>query len=191
VQGRPESTQQQPGGWPTAPQGTGQLPVRSRRWGLVKIAILAVAGILVGLVAAGILANLVGVPAGRTPLSEVAVGECFDGARFGEGEAEQPPVEVIDCAQPHDGQVFATVAWQGSDQGVAYPGEDQVNDFALSTCTTEVRQFVDVVDRFPGSVLAYTYPQSDDWALGEREFRCIVQGAPGQKLVGDVMSPAG
>lgn len=172
-------------GAPDPPPGQ----VRRRRWSVGKIAIVVAAGIVVGLVAASILANIVGFPAGRTPLSDVAAGECFDGARFGEGDAEQPPVVVIDCAQPHDGQVFATVAWQGSDQGAAYPGEDQVNDFAVSTCTTEVRRLVDVVDRFPGAVLAYTYPRPDEWVRGEREFRCIVQGAPSQKLVGDVMSP--
>lgn len=56
---------------------------------------------------------------GGTPVSDLAPGDCFDDPPASASISE---IKLVDCAEPHDNEVFADLAIEQT----VYPGEDVI-----------------------------------------------------------------
>lgn len=104
---------------------------------------------------------------------EIVVGDCLDD---GSVPDEVTTVPIVDCAVPHDSEVFASTEVDGD----VFPG-----DAELETLLTEFCQGAAFLD-FTG--LAYVdsayytggyYPTAASWASGDRELLCTIRDDDG------------
>lgn len=164
------------------PEG-GQPPRRSNRRAIIFIgvllAVLAVALIALVVVLGSSLGRL-GAIGQRTPIDQLAVGQCFDGIRaadFDGGEQISPGmifgVEVVDCAEEHEGELIARLPWPGG-AGAPYPGDEQVQSVALRSCSDAFASYVGISYDSSRYEMTYTYPQQRSWSDGARNVECIV-----------------
>ena len=96
-----------------------------------------------------------------------------------QAEVEQLP--IIDCADPHSHEIFATV----ESLEEVFPGKEALEDFAEAKCLTAFESFVgtSVFD----SELSYTWliPTLAGWTNeDDREVLCLLMNRDGSPLVG-------
>ncbi|WP_436738743.1 DUF4190 domain-containing protein [Streptomyces sp. BBFR102] len=117
-----------------------------------------------------------------TPFT-LRVGDCFD-VPGGGLEGETYDVDKIDCARPHDGEVFGAFDLPDGD---AYPGEDRIDAIADRRCTALVDGYAGrSAGDLPEDVFVYYYlPTPESWAFGDREVSCLF-GKDGGKLAGSL-----
>ncbi|MFD5025294.1 DUF4190 domain-containing protein [Streptomyces sp. NPDC058373] len=111
-------------------------------------------------------------------------GDCFD-VPGGQGlEGEMYDVDKVDCARPHDGEVFGVFDLPDGD---AYPGEDRIDAIADRRCTALVDGYAgSTAEELPEEVFVFYYlPTPESWALDDREVSCIF-GKDGGKLTGSL-----
>lgn len=109
---------------------------------------------------------------------ELEVGTCLN-------DVDQPlaqdltEVPAVDCATPHQSEVFAAIAVDGTE----YPGIDSLTETAVQKCQVEFERFVGV--EFSASTLNfhYYYPTTSSWAVGDRSIYCVIFD-PGVESVG-------
>lgn len=133
----------------------------------VRIAALAIAALAVPTLAACSAADLL--------VQSFEVGQCVDfDVAPGDEETEVGDLPIIDCNEPHDGEVYYVMDLDGGD----YPSD--VSTQADNACLAEFAPYVGV-DYFE-SELFYTsvYPSNSTWTLGDRQIACIVVPASGQ-----------
>lgn len=101
-------------------------------------------------------------------VEDLKVGDCF----VDPGHGLINDVDIIDCAEPHDLELFAMVPLAG--MSLAYPGEKAVEENVLEEC----------IDRFPDYVghpfqtsdfwADSLYPTEDGWDSGDKTGFCLV-----------------
>jgi hypothetical protein len=155
---------------------------------LVGVLVLAVIGFI-----AFIGSGLGDLMANRTPIGDVTVGQCFDGFSAGDADEGSPSFElaillgvtVVDCAEPHDGELIGRVQW--TQAGVEYPGQQALEDHAAEGCHALFGDYVGIGYDASALEMFYTYPLPPQWQAGARSFECIVHAAAGEeKLTGSV-----
>jgi hypothetical protein len=95
--------------------------------------------------------------------------------------AEVKTLPIIDCAQPHSHEIFATVT---SNESV-YPGVDALGSFAQVKCLSAFEDFVGI-SAFD-SQLSYTWlvPSLDSWNdKDDREVLCVLTRRDASPMVG-------
>lgn len=117
----------------------------------------------------------------------LSVGECFD-SPTGKPAGETADVDVVDCAQPHDGEVYGTFRL---DNG-SYPGESRIAQLAGDRCGTLAESYFGDLTAVPDNVHDYYFhPTARSRSLGERTVTCLVGGESGGKLTGSVRDTTG
>ena len=103
---------------------------------------------------------------GTQPVDELSVGECFD---FSEESVELSSVTIVDCANPHGGEVFATfdvVLEEFDAEAVAAAADEQ--------CLVAFEPYFG----FPYAAADYYYraftPAEDGWVRGARTVVCFI-----------------
>lgn len=140
----------------------------------VGVASLALAGCsLIGNITGGTDTSTDPAEGSDTDVFTIAVGDCLND---GDVEGEVSTVKTIDCAEPHDSEAYASVIMDDGD----FPGDQAVEDQAVSDCTTEFTTFVGI--DYNSSILnfSYYYPTSASWDQGDREILCLVYDPAGQ-----------
>jgi len=96
----------------------------------------------------------------------LVVGDCFNGDYEGGVSA----VTFVDCAEPHESEVYASIMMEGDD----FPGRDAVFAQADTDCHAEYGSFVGL--SWEESVLDFgiLFPSAESWALSDREILCII-----------------
>jgi hypothetical protein len=119
---------------------------------------------------------------GATSVADLAVGDCFDDPN----EPIISELELIDCDQPHDNEVFANLQVEES----VYPGEEVFNSFAVDACLAPFEAYVG--ESYADSPLDYWYltPTEESWAAGDRAITCVLYSADLSSLTGSAR-PAG
>ncbi len=124
------------------------------------------------LVSAALFASLGLTACSEQSVFEIPVGSCAASDSFGvaaEGVLESLP--LIDCAEPHDLEAFATMDLEGDE----FPGDASLKETADAFCIAEFESFVGV--SYTESELSVTYfaPTADSWdRSGDREVLCWV-----------------
>lgn len=105
------------------------------------------------------------------------VGACFDDP----GDLEQvSEVPVVDCAEPHDNEVYGVFDLPDGD----FPGIEAVQDAAVDGCLGE--RFESYVGTpYPESEIfaSALWPTDASWSEGDREVVCFLF-EPDEKLIG-------
>lgn len=94
--------------------------------------------------------------------------------------AEVSKLPVIDCAQPHTHEVYATVRYTEKD---VYPGLSALEDFARRACLEQFEPYVGV--SVLDSSLTYTWmvPSLDGWTKEkDRTVLCVLAPFDGSTL---------
>lgn len=110
---------------------------------------------------------LTGVPEGEQDVFALKVGDCINTS--GAGEVETVP--VVDCAEPHDQEIFAATNLTGD----TFPGDTVVSDELDAFCMGDV--FTDFIGLPYADSIFYTsgfYPTAASWENGDRELLCTV-----------------
>lgn len=112
-------------------------------------------------------------------LLEISPGDCF--------AAPFVKLPTVDCAQTHSAEAIGTVT-HPADMDEPFPGEDELELFAFSECTTLGADYV-VESRASVPVVAFARPFSElEWSAGWRELHCMaIALAPG----GDILPVRG
>jgi len=97
-----------------------------------------------------------------TSLTDVVAGDCTD-------EAERARVRVVDCAEPHDAEVFASFVLTEP----AYD-RDAIGASATIGCEEAFGAFVGLEFEASELGLRYVAPSEATWAQGDREVLCVV-----------------
>ncbi|GMA27171.1 DUF4190 domain-containing protein [Arenivirga flava] len=103
----------------------------------------------------------------------VAVGDCIND--FGTGEVNS--VEALDCALPHDYEVYSEITIPGNE----FPGQDAVTAAADDQCVAAFDAFVGL--GYQESLLDFSYlaPTADSWQLNDdRLITCLIYDPAGQ-----------
>lgn len=103
----------------------------------------------------------------------VAVGDCINDF----GSSEVTSVEAIDCAQPHDYEVYTEITIPGD----AFPGEEAVTTAANDECVAAFDAFVGL--SYQESLLDFSYlaPTAQSWQLNDdRLITCLIFDPAGQ-----------
>lgn len=120
---------------------------------------------------------------------DLNVGDCYNPntAPAADGEtAEEFAIEVVPCAEPHDGQVYGEFK---VDDG-AYPGDDAIVEAADTRCPAEELKFAPDTWAVPAGVSgSYYQPTKDSWATGDRLVTCTYTKDSG-KITGSLKSKA-
>lgn len=117
-----------------------------------------------------------------TDVFTIKVGDCLnDGGT--EGTVSEVP--VVDCAEPHDSEAYASIIMEDGD----FPGDTAVEDKAIADCTTEFESFVGLAYDASTLSFAYYYPTSESWDQGDREILCLITD-PAGKITGSLKGAA-
>ena len=112
------------------------------------------------------------------------VGTCFDDTE----ETQVSSVPEVDCAEPHDNEVFAVFDYTETD---IYPGSEAMNAAATDLSIARFRDYVGVpYTDSPLEVFPIT-PTEASWESGDREVICGLCHSDFSKLTGSMRGSAG
>ncbi len=162
-----------------AGEDTGRKPRSAARalisGGTVVVGVLALGGLATAVLLHG-RARPRPAPPHLPSVFRLSPGECINAAPNA-GRA----IQVVPCAQPHDGEVFATFTLGGR----SWPGPAAVRARARAGCMSRLGSYLN--PQLATATLAqfYIYPSPGAWAVGERRVICEVRSTQG-KLTGSV-----
>ncbi|RSS55323.1 DUF4190 domain-containing protein [Streptomyces sp. WAC01280] len=160
---------------------------------------LAIAGVILsvvssllltlGLVTGGIGTAIDGFKAGvdeasrtKSPFA-LRKGQCFEGG--GKEEVYATDVEIIDCAQPHTGEVSGSFKLTGYER---WPGDKEIDGLAEKRCETINSEYALDTWAVPADLWIYFYkPTRESWRLGDRTVTCALAKEKGT-VTGSVRS---
>jgi hypothetical protein len=99
------------------------------------------------------------------------IGTCFND--FG-------TPKVVDCAQPHDGELVGVETLSGD----TYPGETAVQNQADDRCGKLLDSYLSEEAAQEDQGIYYAYPTASSWLTGDREIICALTGQDNAKLTG-------
>jgi putative regulator of septum formation len=107
------------------------------------------------------------------------VGTCFDDPETFEQVEDVP---IVDCAEPHDNEVFANVDLTGGD----YPGQEQVENRATQICYDNFSDYVGIAYEQSIYDIGWLFPTAETWAVGDREVICFAYDVNFEKITGSI-----
>ncbi|MFB6979904.1 septum formation family protein [Streptomyces scopuliridis] len=103
------------------------------------------------------------------------IGDCYNPS--GKAEGTEYAVEIVPCAEAHEGQVVGEFA---IDEGKEYPGDDGVTTIADDRCPVEAQKYAPDTWGLPkGVTLFYYSPTKESWATGDRAVSCTYTAEKG------------
>jgi hypothetical protein len=130
----------------------------------MAIAGLVLSGLWVLLLVAGLAFYLL-VGRGSVSATDVSMGDCL---------AEMPDsslistVKIVDCADPHVGEVFAVFTMPDGD----FPGQAAITEYQNS-CEPALPSYASAAVADPELGLFVLYPTADSWDTGDRTVTCL------------------
>ena len=108
-------------------------------------------------------------------IEDVEIGQCFMAIRDVDDESVLA-ASIVDCAQPHDSELFALELLEGAPDA-PYPGDRALDDLAIELCDAAFEAYVGV--DYQDSVYEYSYftPSEATWSIGDREVICVIEHA--------------
>jgi len=114
-------------------------------------------------------------------------GECLDPFV----DAWQDEYTVVDCAEPHGGQLIARFDYEaGEDEGAPYPGEEALRAPLYLACTDPGVLAEGAARQYSDLTVQSSYPvTAEQWDEGHREYSCFVSRTSGEPLTGSLAVP--
>jgi hypothetical protein len=102
---------------------------------------------------------------------DLAVGDCV--SQMG-GSTSDVQLSVVDCAQLHQGEVFAEFTVTAT----TYPGDDALSKEAEDGCVSRLAGYSPAAVGDPSISISFVYPSAQTWAVGNREVECLAVTDP-------------
>ena len=126
-------------------------------------------------------------PAGEpTSFDEVAVGTCFNDAGD-EGALDYTELAVVDCAEPHDNEVYHLFDATG---GATYPGDEKLAQVTRDGCLSAFEAYVGKPYTESAFAILPIPPSETSWNGGDREVVCALYDTGRKELTGSVRNAA-
>lgn len=109
-------------------------------------------------------------------------GTCFDDVdAFYDDESEGvSDVPTVDCAEPHDNEVFATYDLPDGD----FPGQEAIATTAEEECIERFEDYVGIAYADSRFVSTHLIPTAQSWEGGDREVVCFLYDIDYAKIEG-------
>jgi hypothetical protein len=105
---------------------------------------------------------------GTVAAKDLRVGSCVSDANSNLGDVTT--FDAVDCAKPHDGEVFTIIALEGA----KYPGLGHVLAKGQRGCRARLkRQATAKAFRDKQLGFKFVYPTPRSWAQGDHELTCL------------------
>ena len=120
---------------------------------------------------------------------QLAVGQCIEhlddlsGVAEGE-EGEVGVLPTIDCAEPHEAEVYYAADTSAAEFS------DAIVDEADQICYDEFGAFVGLSYDESRLGLFSLYPSQDTWDAGDRQIACLIAGDTGETFTGSLAGAA-
>lgn len=113
----------------------------------------------------------------------LVIGDCEVGNQDG---GEVSSTKTVDCAEPHDAEVYAASYMAEGD----FPGDSAIEDQATADCYAEFGTFIGA--EYEDSVYDFSwyYPTEGSWSEGDREILCLVYDPSGDQISGSLAGAA-
>jgi Septum formation len=127
--------------------------------------------------------------AGASTLFDLKTGDCFTSKAGTAGRTvDLKDVTTLSCTEPHDGEVFAVVSHPAA-KDVAYPGDENVADFAAAECLQQFPAYTGATYDDSDLEVASVRPDEDSWSdRDDREVACVLYDK-GATLTGSRRKP--
>ncbi|HWH98258.1 MAG TPA: septum formation family protein [Pseudolysinimonas sp.] len=125
-----------------------------------------------------------GVPEGESDVFAIAVGDCLNDLSAPDQVTSVP---IVDCAEPHDSEVFARTDTTSTE----FPGDAALSDELSTFCQGDAfTEFVGIpyVDSIYGT--SGYFPTQGSWGNGDRELLCTI-GDPNGQVTGSLAGIGG
>ena len=135
------------------------------------------------MVAGGMLAALVVTGCSEGNVFSLEAGTCFDdvSALTEEGGGEVGDVPIVDCAEPHDNEVYAT--FDLTDE--SFPGTEAVRQAADEGCDARFEDYVGTDSASSRFMYSHLVPTEQTWdTADDREVVCFLYDMDLEKIEG-------
>ncbi len=115
-------------------------------------------------------------------LLSLEVGTCFDDweGSLDSATQEVSDVPVVECADPHDNEVFSVSNMPDGE----YPGDAAVQDWTIDRCLETFTPYVGEAYKDSRLDFGALFPTRETWADGDTEAMCVMWDFAFQKLTG-------
>ena len=117
---------------------------------------------------------------GQGNVFNLEVGTCFDDLDSDGGEISNVP--IVDCADPHDNEVYHLFDMPGGD----FPGSSAVEEQAIDGCLAAFEPYVGKGYDTSTLGLMWLNPTPHSWNEGDREIVCLLYDFNLVKLTGSM-----
>jgi hypothetical protein len=118
----------------------------------------------------------------------LSVGDCFDADTFTPGTSiARNGVHLVDCAQPHQHQVYAIVP-DPDPRAAPFPGDEMMQSFATDSCLNAFEGALEADYQSSDLDFATITPDQTSWDQGDRSIVCAVHNADFEALTGTRVS---
>lgn len=118
---------------------------------------------------------------GEQRVGSLAVGDCFDDTVESLAGEDIARVPDVDCAEPHDNEVYHVVEYPGPSYSPS-----AIDDFAVESCYGAFGRYVGRDYESSSLDFGWLIPTRESWDLGDREVVCITYRVDLGKLRGSV-----
>lgn len=126
---------------------------------------------------------------GQPAVIPMAGGQCFNEVLDGSTNPPGQRFEIVDCAGPHDAEVFSATALDGA-PGAPFPGEQALTREANRRCLAAFEPYVGLEYGRSELQLATMRPVARTWATGDRTLVCSLFDADLRPLHGSLQGSA-
>jgi hypothetical protein len=111
----------------------------------------------------------------RSGVTTLTRGQCVNEVN---GRNQLAKVTVVDCAQPHEAEVFATLTLQGRSE---YPTVDEVDAEISPQCFDAFEAYAPAFIDDETIEINYIVPDSGSWVTGDRRVTCLALNPSGKR----------
>lgn len=124
------------------------------------------------------------------------VGDCYDKRRIAaQGGTQTEIVLKLDCALPHEKEIFAIVEYPAPDPKTTdpkareFPGDDALRRFGRLECPKQFRAYVGTGYEVSSLEIGFLMPAESNWP-SNRKISCLLQAPNGARRSGTARGSA-
>jgi hypothetical protein len=111
----------------------------------------------------------------RSSVVSLRRGQCVNEV---DGRDQLAKVTVVDCAQPHEAEVFANLTMQSRSE---YPEPEELDEEIAPQCLDEFEHYAPAFIDDQTIEINYIFPDSASWIVGERNVTCLALHPSGKR----------
>jgi hypothetical protein len=110
-------------------------------------------------------------------------GQCFNEATTETDDGQERTTWAVGCTETHDAEVYHVVVHAAPPDAI-YPGEQEMEEFAVAACYDTFQPWVGVVYALSELEIGIMRPVASTWVDGDRRVQCSMHDASLEPLTG-------